>query len=183
MESMKDGSASCIFIKNLHVFMCRLWNLNELLDFFCKLKCYLLISNKELWFHIQGNGPSCDQPDNRSFFYKQKGLWQCQPPHFWFPVFLFKNCFCNLHSIQKFVVRASVARGQGSGLSAQKMFCFCFARFALPSLRTICFLVTSPAGDQIFCHQKSLQSCHTWPFSFHTLIFPEIAASKIFKNQ
>ena len=86
MESMKDGSASCIFIKNLHVFMCRLWNLNELLDFFCKLKCYLLISNKELWFHIQGNGPSCDQPDNRSFSYKQKGLWQCQPPHFWFPV-------------------------------------------------------------------------------------------------
>ena len=34
IESMKGTSASCIFIKSFHVFMCRLWNLNELLDFF-----------------------------------------------------------------------------------------------------------------------------------------------------
>ena len=162
---------------------CTDWSVPGWLIFFAN-------SNVIFWFQIRNCGfifkemdLHVTSPTTDLFFYKQKGLWQCQPPHFWFPVFLFKNCFCNLHSIQKFVVRASVARGQGSGLSAQKRFCLCLACFAFPSLKTICFLVTSPAGDQIFCHQKSLQSCHTWPFSFHTLIFLEIAASKIFKNQ
>ena len=183
MESMKDGSASCIFIKNLHVFMCRLWNLNGLLDFFknsnvifwCQIKNCVLIF-KEMDLHVTS-------PTRDHFFISRRACDNVSLHIFDFLFFSFKNCFCNLHSIQKFVVRASVARGQGSGLSAQKRFCLCLACFALPSLKTICFLVSSPAGDQIFCHQKSLQSCHTWPFSFHSLIFLEIAASKIFKNQ
>ena len=88
---------------------CEIWMSS--LIFFRKLKCYLEISNKELCFNFQGNGPSCDQPDKRSFFHKPKGLWQCQPPHFWFHGFF----------ISKLLLRASpYPRVAGQGFSGQR---------------------------------------------------------------
>ena len=139
---------------------CEIWmssliffrNSNVILRFQMK-NCVLIF--REMDLHVTS-------PTRDHFFISRRACDNVSLHIFDFMVFLFQNCFCNLHPIQELLVRASVARGQGSGLSAQKRFCLCLACFPLPSLKTMRSLVTSPAGDEIFCHQKRLHSCQTW---------------------
>ena len=111
-------------------------------------------------------------PTTDLFFISRRACDNVSLHIFDFLFFLFKNCFCNLHSIQKFVVRASVARGQGSGLSAQTKILLVFGMLRIPISQNHMLSCDQPSRGSDFLPSEEPAVMSHLTFQLSHLDFP-----------